>query len=63
MTTKTRTELENGIKAFLQLVESAPRDNQFDESARDLKAAYDCFVRAGFTEEQAWEIVKIQISK
>jgi len=30
---------------------------------KDIKAVYDSFIRAGFTEEQAWEIVKIQMSK
>ena len=63
MATKTRAELESEIKALRQQIDNQARDEQFDKSARDIKAVYDSFIRAGFTEEQAWEIVKIQMSK
>jgi len=63
MATKTRAELESEIKALRQQIDNQARDEQFDKSAQDIKAVYDSFIRAGFTEEQAWEIVKIQMSK
>ena len=63
MATKTRAELESEIKALRQQIDNQARDEQFDKSAQDIKAIYDSFIRAGFTEEQAWEIVKIQMSK
>ena len=31
--------------------------SQFNEMATLLKAMYDCFLSAGFTEEQAWSLV------
>lgn len=31
--------------------------SQFNEMATLLKAMYDCFLSAGFTEEQAWNLV------
>lgn len=63
MATKTRAELESEIEALRQQIDNQARDEQFDKSAQDIKAVYDSFIRAGFTEEQAWEIVKIQMSK
>lgn len=63
MAAKTRAELESEIKALRQQIDNQARDEQFDKSAQDIKAVYDSFIRAGFTEEQAWEIVKIQMSK
>ena len=33
--------------------------SQFNEMATLLKAMYDCFLSAGFTEEQAWELTTI----
>ena len=63
MATNARAELEIEIKALRQQIDKQARDEQLDKTAQDIKAVYDSFIRAGFTEEQAWEIIKIQISK
>lgn len=39
--------------------EEALKVEKYDESAVELKNLYDSYVRAGFTEEQAWELVTI----
>lgn len=63
MATETREEMERKIKALRNDIEIATRNEQFDKSAQEIKAVYDSFVKAGFTEEQAWEIIKIQMAK
>lgn len=39
--------------------EIALKEEQFDDTARELKCMYDSYVRAGFTESQAWELTRI----
>lgn len=48
---KTAKELTSEVKA-----------EKYDEGATELKNLYDSYVRAGFTEEQAWELVTIMVS-
>ena len=48
------------------LIESAKTDCKkiaIQEAACDIRFLYDSFVEAGFNEEEAWEILKIQLSK
>lgn len=39
--------------------EIALKEEQFDDTARELKSMYDSYVRVGFTESQAWELTRI----
>lgn len=70
---KTAKELTNEVKALHekqteemrkleQEREEALKAKKYDEGATELKNLYDSYVRAGFTEEQAWELVTIMVS-
>lgn len=37
------------------------KEEQLDDTAQDLKRMYDSYVRAGFTESQAWELTTILV--
>lgn len=41
--------------------EEALKVEKFDEAATELHNMYNSYVKAGFTEEQSWELVKIII--
>lgn len=70
---KTAKELTKKVKALHekqteemrqleQEREEALKTEKYDEGATELKNLYDSYVRAGFTEEQAWELVTIIVS-
>lgn len=42
--------------------EQAIKDEKYDESAKELFNIYQTYIKAGFTEEQAWTLVTIQIT-
>ena len=42
--------------------EQALKEEKYDESATELFNIYKSFIKAGFTEEQAWELVTIQLT-
>ena len=42
--------------------EEALKTEKYDEGVTELKNLYDSYVRAGFSEEQAWELVTIFVS-
>lgn len=42
--------------------EQAPKEEKYDESATELFNIYKSYIKAGFTEEQAWELVTIQLT-
>lgn len=42
--------------------EQAIKDEKYDESAKELFNIYQSYIKAGFTEEQAWMLVTIQIT-
>lgn len=39
--------------------EQALKEEKYDESATELFNVYNSYIKAGFTEEQAWELVTI----
>lgn len=42
--------------------EQALKDEKYDEAATELFNIYKSYIKAGFTEEQAWELVTIQLT-
>lgn len=42
--------------------EAALKEEKFDESATELFNIYKSYIKAGFTEEQAWELVTIRLT-
>lgn len=57
MKNKTKAQLEQEIKDLKGQLDSVSKDEQNDKTAQDLRSAYESYVRAGFTEEQAWTLV------
>ncbi len=62
MATKTKTELEAEIRALKQQLEEQKQTEEYDKMANNIRNIYTSFVKAGFTEEQAWEYL-ITITK
>lgn len=50
------------MKALEEQREQALKEEQYDETANQLFAIYQSYIKAGFTEEQAWELVTIQLT-
>lgn len=42
--------------------EQALKEEKYDESATELFNIYKSYIKAGFIEEQAWELVTIQLT-
>ena len=47
------------MKKLEEQREEALKDEQFDEGAKDVHRMYMSYIKAGFTEEQAWELTTI----
>lgn len=47
------------LKKLEEQREEALKDEQFDEGAKDVHRMYMSYIKAGFTEEQAWELTTI----
>ena len=69
MATKTKAELEkeicdnqDEIKLLKCELEKANRVESKDNAAVELYEMYESYVRAGFTDTQAWELTKIIIN-
>lgn len=62
MTTKTKQELLNEIEDLKKEVELVERYKSYAEVAREIKIMQDAFVEAGFTEEQAFDLIKTSIA-
>lgn len=58
MPTKTEAELEAEIKNLKGQLKDKRKDKQYDDFATQVATMYKSFVKAGFTEEQAWELTK-----
>lgn len=50
---------ENEMKNLEEQREQALKEEKFDEAAQKLHNMYESHIRAGFSEEQAWELVRI----
>ena len=60
--TKTKAQLEQEIKDLKCQLECVSKEEQNDKAARDLKDVYDSYIRAGFTEEQAWTLMTMMVN-
>lgn len=49
------------MKQLEEQREEALKAEKYDEGAIELKNMYDSYIRAGFSEEQAWELTVIFI--
>lgn len=66
MPTKTRNELmeeieakEKEINTLKSEVKRLEKYEQYDEAAGEIKAMYDSFVKAGFSEKQAFKLIEV----
>ena len=50
------------MKALEEKRDEALKEEQYDEAAVELHNMYDSYIKAGFTEEQAWELTKIIVT-
>ena len=57
MANKTKAQLEQEIKDLKGQLDSISKDEQNDKIAQELRSVYESYIRAGFTEEQAWTLV------
>ena len=62
MATKTKAELEAEIKDLKTQLDAKKKEGQYDDTATELHNMYQSFVKAGFTEEQSWELTKTIIN-
>lgn len=69
MATKTKAELEkeicdnqDEIKLLKCELEKANRVENNDKAASQLYEMYESCIKAGFTNEQAWELTKIMVN-
>lgn len=69
MATKTKAELEKEIcdsqaeiRQLKYELEKANRVENNDKAASQLYEMYESHIKAGFTNEQAWELTKIMVN-
>ena len=59
---KTKAQLEAEIKERRLELDSQDNREENIKTAASIKDIYDSYVIVGFTEEQAWEIVKAMLA-
>lgn len=52
-------ELNSQLKTAQEGLETANRVSSKEDAGKELHEMYQAYVTAGFTDEQAWELVKI----
>jgi hypothetical protein len=60
---KTKAQLETEIKELRLELENQSKHDKYFETAQNVYDIYLSFTAVGFTEAQAWEIIKLQILK
>lgn len=60
-TRKTKTQLLEEIDGLKTDLKRLEKYSKYDESAAEMKALYNSYVRAGFTEDQAFTIMLVTI--
>lgn len=63
MRTDIAKKLAADIEVMKKEAEANSRIADFEQAADDMYNLYLAFCRVGFTEAQAWEIIKITIAK
>ena len=58
--TKSQETTER-MKALRMKREKALEEEKFDKGAASVKGIYDAYIKAGFTEKQAWELLTISM--
>ncbi len=54
MATKTKAELEAELREVKRLLDAKTKEEKHDDCAKEIRNLYNSFVKAGFTESQAW---------
>ena len=57
-TSKTKSELVAEIEKLKEQLDKKKEEEKYDDIATDMRNMYNSFVNAGFTEDQAWELVR-----
>jgi hypothetical protein len=60
---KTKAQLETEIKELRLELENQSKNDEYLKMAQNVYDVYLSFTAVGFTEAQAWEIIKLQILK
>ena len=58
MSNKTKAQLEAEIAELRLQLDSQTKAEKYDDAAVDIYNMYQSFIKAGFSKEQAWELVK-----
>ena len=58
MSNKTNAQLEAEIAELRLQLDSQTKAEKYDDAAVDIYNMYQSFIKAGFSKEQAWELVK-----
>lgn len=62
-TERAKANYENEIAMATERAEQFEKENQFRNAANDLFRLYRNYIDVGFTDEQAWELVKSLVAK
>lgn len=54
---RTENDLLNEIDYLKKELSRLEKYKKYEESAQEIKAIFDCFVNAGFTEDQAFTLI------
>ena len=57
-TSKTESELVTEIEELKKQLDKKKEEEKYDDIATDMHNMYNSFVYVGFTEDQAWELVR-----
>jgi hypothetical protein len=60
---KTKAELKAEIEELKSQLENAAKQEQSNEFGAAVMSVYQGFITAGFTKEEAWELLKLTIIK
>lgn len=58
-----RSECEEKVAELAQDAEKQSKINAVYEAAENVHDLYEAYIAAGFTEEQAWELLKLSLIK
>ena len=57
-TSKTKSELVAEIEELKKQLDKKKEEEKYDDMTTDIRNLYNSFINAGFTEDQAWELVR-----